>query len=131
MTVGEMNFISALIDAKQMNLFAVYRVHWLRAKAQKTRWIEELKCLQVEMESALRFFQYQEQFWREKRELIEPQSQPGHAAWASKKSAMWHSMALQAYSRFNTLLQSHPPPDFATVVRPYSNESLPFLRFPY
>ena len=53
MTVGAFQFIYALIDAQQINLNVVYRVHWLRAKAQKTRWIEELQCLQVEMESAV------------------------------------------------------------------------------
>jgi len=122
MTVGAFNFLCALVDAKSINLNAVYRVHWLRAKAQKTRWIEELQCLQVEMESAVRFFQYQERFWQEKQELIEPSSQPGHAAWAARQSSMWHSMAAQADSKFNSLLKSHPPPDFAIVVRPNSNE---------
>ena len=38
------------------------------------RWIEELQCLQVEMESAVRFFKHQEQFWEEKQELVDPQS---------------------------------------------------------
>ena len=72
MTVGTFNFMHALMDAEQMNLNAVYRVHWLRAKAQKTLWVKELQCLQVKMESAVRFFQHQEQFWDEKQELIEP-----------------------------------------------------------
>jgi hypothetical protein len=104
----------------QIDSYAVYRVHWLRAKAQKTRWIEELQCLQVEMESAIRFFHHQEQFWQEKQMLIAPQSQPGHIAWAARQSAMWHSMAIQADTKFNDLLKSHPPPDFAKVIRPYS-----------
>ena len=112
-------------DAQKMDLNVVYRVHWLRAKAQKTRWIEELQCLQVEMESAVRYFRHQEQFWKEKHELIEPQTQPGHAVWAARQNAMWHSMATQADSRFKDLLKSHPPPDFAEVIRPHSNRSLP------
>ena len=101
---------------------AVYRMHWLRAKAQKTRWIEEVQCLQIEMESAVRFFQNKEQFWQEKQRLIEPQSQPGHIAWAAKQSAMWHSMAIQADSRFNDLLTSHLPPEFAKVIQPHTNK---------
>ena len=113
-------------DAQKLNLNAVYRVHWLRAKAQKTRWVEELQCLQVEMESAIRSFRHQEQFWKEKHERIEPRTQPGHAAWAARQNAMWHSMATQAGSRFNDLLKSHPPPDFAKVIRPHSNILLPF-----
>ncbi|KAH9011246.1 hypothetical protein EDB84DRAFT_1445273, partial [Lactarius hengduanensis] len=90
-----------------------YRVHWLRAKAQKMQWIEELQCLQVKMESAVRFFKHQEQSWQAKQELIEPQSQPGHAAWAARQSAMWSSMAIQAGSKFTALLKSDPPPEFA------------------
>ena len=121
MTVGAFLFMRAPMGAQQMNSNTVYRVHWLRAKAQKARWIEELQCLQVEMESAVRFFQHQEQFWNEKQELIEPRSQPGHAAWAARQSAMWHSMAMETGSRFNDLLKSNPPPDFAKVTRPHSN----------
>ena len=110
-----------LIDVHKMDLNTVYRVHWLRAKAQKTRWIEEIQCLQVEMESAVRFFQYQERFWQEKQEIIDIRTQPGHAAWAARQNSMWHSMATQAESRFTDLLESHPPPDFAAVIRPNSN----------
>src|ERR1700691_6586678 len=106
----------ALMDAQQINFNVVYRVHWLKAKAQKTRWIEELQCLQVEMESAVRFFQHQEQFWQEKQEVIEPTSQPGRTAWAARQSAMWHSMATHADSTFDDLLKSHPPPDFAKII---------------
>ena len=126
MTVGTFYFTCVMIGAQQMDLNAVYRVHWLRAKAQKARWIEELQCLQVEMESAIRYFQHQEQFWEMRRELIEPQTQSGHAAWAARQSTMWHSMATQAHSRFNDLLESHPPPDFAKVIRPHS-ASLPSI----
>jgi hypothetical protein len=38
---------------KNTLFLAVYCVHWLRAKAQKMQWIEELQCLQVEMDSAV------------------------------------------------------------------------------
>ena len=108
-------------ECSKIKLNAVYRVHWLRAKAQKTRWVEELQCLQVEMESAVRYFRHQEQFWKEKCELIESGTQPGHASWAARQNAMWNSMATQADSRFNDLLRSHPPPDFAELLRPHSN----------
>jgi len=118
MTVGAFQFMHALMDAQQIHFNAVYRVHWLRAKAQKARWIEELQCLQIEMESAVRFFQHKEKSWQEKQKLIEPQSQPGHVAWAAKQCAMWHSMAMQANSRFNFLLKNHPPPSFAKVIQP-------------
>ena len=84
------------------------------------QWIEELQCLQVEMESAVRFFQHQEQIRKKNQKLKEHQLQPGHAAWAARQSAMWHSMAMQMGSRFNDLLKSSPPPDFAKVIQPHS-----------
>ncbi|KAF8274185.1 hypothetical protein EI94DRAFT_1562258 [Lactarius quietus] len=43
-----------------------FRVHWLQAKAQKMRWVEELQCLQVEMELAVRYFKHQERAWKDK-----------------------------------------------------------------
>jgi hypothetical protein len=82
------------------------------------RWIEELQCLQVEMESAVRYFRHQEQIWEEKGMLIDLQSKPGHVVWAARQSAMWHSMATQAESKFTTLLRDDPPPEFAKVLRP-------------
>lgn len=110
--------LSVNTRSRNLILNAVYRVHWLRAKAQKTRWIEELQCLQVEMGSAVRFFKHQERFWQANEEVTEPQSQPGHAAWAARQSAMWLSMAVQAESKFTALLESDPPPEFAKVIRP-------------
>lgn len=96
----------------------VYRVHWLRAKAQKTRWIEELQCLQVEMGSAVRFFRHQDLFWQEKQALIESGSLLGHAAWAARQSTMWHSMAAMAEEKFTALLKNNPPPECAQVAPP-------------
>jgi hypothetical protein len=103
---------------KKYNHVAVYRVHWLRAKAQKMRWIEEVQCLQVEMESAVRFFRHQEGVWHAKEGVINSHSQPGHVAWAARQSAMWHSMAIGAELTFSTLLENDPPPEFAKVLRP-------------
>jgi hypothetical protein len=73
------------------------------------------------MESAVRFFRHHEKFWEVKQELIAPHSQPGHAAWATRQSAMWSSMAMQAESKFTALLQSDPPPEFAKVLQPNSS----------
>jgi hypothetical protein len=87
---------------------AVYRVHWLCAKAQKMQWIEELQCLQVEMESAIRFFEHQEQVWCTKEKGTVSESQPGHAAWAARQSAMWHAMATNAESNVCHFAQQGP-----------------------
>ncbi|KAH9172098.1 hypothetical protein EDB89DRAFT_1906381 [Lactarius sanguifluus] len=55
--------------------------------------------------------EWMEDFYRQ--ELIEPESWPGHAVWAARQSMMWGSMAIQAGSKFTTLLNSDPPPKFA------------------
>ena len=82
------------------------------------RWIEELQCLQVEMESAVRFFQHRGQLWHAKEQDIDSQLQPGHAVWAARQSAMWHSMETQVESIFTTLVMNDPPPEFAKVLWP-------------
>jgi len=112
------SIIYARQETYSLTLTTVYRVHWLRAKAQKMRWIEELQCLQVEMESAIRFFRHQEQFWRTKHGLTDHQSLPGHAAWAARQSALWHWMGAYAESKFTALIESDPPPNFAKVLWP-------------
>jgi hypothetical protein len=85
------------------------------------RWIEELQCLQVEMESAIRYFTHQEQMWQARGAIIDPQLQPGHAAWAARQSETWRSMAAQAESKFTALLKQDPPPEFAKVLPPQSS----------
>ena len=41
----------------------VYRVHWLRAKARKTRWMEEVILLKSEMEWMHGFFLFKAKKW--------------------------------------------------------------------
>ncbi|KAF8256955.1 hypothetical protein EI94DRAFT_1635730, partial [Lactarius quietus] len=96
-----------------------YQVHWLRAKAQKMQWIEELQCLQ----SAVRFLRHQAQFWQSKMEHTDRWLQPGHAAWAERQISMWSSMAMQAESKFTTSLKDNPPPEFGKVLKPQSSTS--------
>jgi hypothetical protein len=45
--------ISIHMHSMNVTFGSVYQVHWLRSKAQKMIWIEELQCLQVEMGSAV------------------------------------------------------------------------------
>lgn len=73
------------------------------------------------MKSAVKFFRYQEEVWRAKEGVINSLSQPGHAAWAARQSAMWNSMAIQAEFKFSTLVENNPPPDFAIVLWPHSS----------
>jgi len=72
MTVGTFNFMCALMGAEKNEFECSLLSALAESKAQKSRWIKELQCLQVEMESALRFFQHQERFWQEKQMLVDP-----------------------------------------------------------
>ena len=73
------------------------------------------------MESAVRFFRHLEMIWHAKEEVVNHQSQSGHAAWAARQSAMWRAMVVQAESKFMALLESDPPPEFAKVIWPQSS----------
>ena len=42
---------------------AVYRVHWLKAKARRDRWLEERTLLSNEMDWAVAFFKTQATSW--------------------------------------------------------------------
>ncbi|KAF8265898.1 hypothetical protein EI94DRAFT_1587397, partial [Lactarius quietus] len=66
-------------------------------------------------------FEHQERAWQDKGETIDSQSQPGHAAWTARQSAMWCSMAAQAESTFTALLGNDLPPEFAKVLHPQSS----------
>jgi hypothetical protein len=46
-----------------VNQDAVYRVHWLKAKARRDRWSEESTLLSFEMDWVLNYFQTQAARW--------------------------------------------------------------------
>ncbi|KAF8337253.1 hypothetical protein F5887DRAFT_890729 [Amanita rubescens] len=73
------------------------RVHWLRAQAQMHRWSEEVTLVSYEMQWTVRYFMYNMRTW-DKRGIDCPE--PGVAAYAARKSAMWHRMALDAEGEF-------------------------------
>jgi hypothetical protein len=48
----------------------VYRMNWLRAKAWYDRWKEEDSLVRHEMEWMVKYFQYRENEWEERRKVI-------------------------------------------------------------
>ena len=86
------------------NLFTcqslVYRVNWLRAKARKERWEEEIELVRCEMDWTVNCFQHHERIWRERAEGADG---PGHRAYAWKQWAMWNEWVGMAETRFNVL----------------------------
>ena len=70
---------------------AVQRVHWLRARAQKNRWDEELLLLKYEMEWTTRALLHKARVWQERFE--EPNADPGLKAYAARQHLNgdpWH-----------------------------------------
>ncbi|KAF8809995.1 hypothetical protein BYT27DRAFT_7092678, partial [Phlegmacium glaucopus] len=77
----------------------VYRVHWLRARAQLHRWKEEVALTRNEMHWAINYFT----FW--KRQWLAWQSSQGnlthgHQAYAERQKAMWEEMGQHASRLF-------------------------------
>ena len=81
-------------------LSPVYRVNWLRAKARKERWEEEIELVGKEMEWTTRCFQYHEEIWNRRAEKAEG---VGQKAYAWKQSSAWGNWAVTANDTFRVL----------------------------
>jgi hypothetical protein len=86
-------------------LSLVYQVNWLRAKARHTRWVEELKIVQKEMEWTCASFQYLCRMWTLRGDEYEGQlGKKGHYSYALKQAAMWNDWGLKAKLSFSETL---------------------------
>ena len=81
-----------------MNFLAVYRVNWLRARAQKNRWEEEILLTQYEMKWVVNYFNHMALKWRSRCNvwtgvpLADGRVARGHQAYAEKQIAMWNEL---------------------------------------
>ena len=78
----------------------VYRVNWLRAKARKERWEEEMELVKNEMDWTINCFEHKERIWKK---IAEAAEKGGHRAYAWKQSWMWGRWAKTAATTFKTL----------------------------
>ena len=81
-------------------IFLVQRVHWLRARAQKHRWHEELVIVKHEMEWTTRYFLHRARQWTSRAEEF---SEPGPKAYASRQSSQWRQLACDAEKMFRVV----------------------------
>lgn len=79
----------------------VQRVHWLRARAQKNRWQEELTLIRYEMEWTTRYFLHRAETWQT--QLGEKDLHAGPIAYAARQAAQWGDMALDAERAFRVI----------------------------
>lgn len=77
----------------------VYRVHWLKGRAQRNRWAEELRITQNEMEWVTRFFFFKRREWKKWLHSCQSPSS-GHVAYAERQMDMWEDLGDQAYAEF-------------------------------
>lgn len=80
----------------------VYRVNWLRAKARYDRWKEEHNLVRHEMEWTVKYFQYRENEWEERRKAITEDSRraAGLQCYAAKQAGLWRTFSEKAMARF-------------------------------
>jgi hypothetical protein len=93
--VSEFRYWSSVTDC-----FLVNRVHWLRARAQRQRWKEELILVGYEMIWTVNYFKHQCQQWSDRKAAANVVNNSGAAAYASRKMAMWTCMASNADNKF-------------------------------
>ena len=83
-------------------LFVVYRVNWLRARANKNRWEEELPRTEKEMIWTTRYFMHQRDVWYGRLVLLHDKSprRYGHEAYCEQKISQWEEFARLAAFQF-------------------------------
>jgi hypothetical protein len=77
----------------------VYRVHWLRARAQLHRWQEEVTLTQNEMHWATNYFTFRQRQWSTWQSSHSDLTH-GHHAYAERQKAMWGEMGQHARALF-------------------------------
>jgi hypothetical protein len=83
-----------------IKIYLVNRVHWLRARAQRQRWQEELILVEREMEWTVRYYLHQSGVWTERRRTADDIEDRGAAVYAARKIDMWRNMAASASVQF-------------------------------
>jgi hypothetical protein len=97
----ECELCGAVLSIDNINILsAVYRVSWLRAKARKERWEEEIELVGREMEWTVRSFQHHEEVWRQRADKAKGS---GQKAYAWKQSSTWGEWAAVANGTFGAL----------------------------
>ncbi|KAG1867501.1 hypothetical protein C8R48DRAFT_747361 [Suillus tomentosus] len=80
-----------------------YRVHWLRAKALRDRWREEMLLVKLEMDWTCKFFLWKTTIWGEHMQESLEKRLPGHGCYAGRQSHMYSLLAQDAQAAFQDL----------------------------
>lgn len=103
------NFLSTLFTNQSLNGIAL-RIEWCKSRARAMRFTEEVQLLQEEMMRVLRFFRWQESWWRSNGPLIESKKDisnmraEGLHAYAERQAALRYAL----HSHFQYLWRNVP-----------------------
>jgi len=78
----------------------VYRVNWLKAGAQHSRWKEDWTLVNFEMMWLLLFFDIKARGWQRRSEESTGKGLIGHSCYALQQKGMWETCARQAKEAF-------------------------------
>ena len=90
-------FIFTILSNKPI----VKRVHWLRARALKNRWHEEVVLVTYEMQWTVRYFLHKSTTWSEA--IADPSIFSGAKAYAFRQANMWKKLADVADNVFKSM----------------------------
>ncbi|KAH9163423.1 hypothetical protein EDB89DRAFT_1822957, partial [Lactarius sanguifluus] len=71
----------------------VERVHWLRARAQFERWLEEQHSIHNEAEWVPAYFHAKTEIWKKLMTIATQGSLKGHQAYASYQMHAWEELS--------------------------------------
>jgi hypothetical protein len=85
----------------------VHQIHWLRSRAQRNRWQEELVLLTYEMEWTVKSFIQQSQ---KPLASVSGNTPPGPLAYAHRQHAKWQDLASSADKAFRSVNLNYKSP---------------------
>ncbi|KAF9552135.1 hypothetical protein CPC08DRAFT_647290, partial [Agrocybe pediades] len=68
----------------------VYRIHWLRARAEKNCWQEEQELICHEMKWTTRFFMHMAKLWAKRRNNVLEKA--GYRSFAERQITLWNEL---------------------------------------
>ncbi|KDQ49396.1 hypothetical protein JAAARDRAFT_143485, partial [Jaapia argillacea MUCL 33604] len=98
-------------DVKGRHLTDFVRLHWLRAKAMRNHWQEELTLIMHEMTWASAYFAHRSREWDSRARDPSQSLSSGHKCYAMWQAEMWKMFATTAINEFTKILVLHPPLD--------------------
>jgi hypothetical protein len=103
-------FISLSVDG--IHFYLVWRIHWLRARAQLMRWQEEVTLTTYEMQWTVRYFIYKSQKWSMivDDDIKQLESSAGALAYARRKESKWLLLSWKSDRSFKIINNAYKSP---------------------